>query len=377
MKKILTLILTVAFAAIVSAESISRVQIGDLYYNLDTESQTAEVTYKSYEYKSLSSVKGYFYNYEWDIATAHIPETVTYDEVPYKVTRIGESAFSDCANLQTAVIDSGVTVIDEYAFMGCKNLTSVSMPNSIVKIGKCAFSECESMTSVSIPASVTTIGSDAFYNKSGNLNAVYITDLSAWCKMDFEEYDWATVQANPLIYAHNLYLNGELVTDLVIPDDITEVKEKIFAGCHSFTSVTIHDNVSKVAVGAFIRCINIDSISIGKKVTEIETAAFRACTNLKAVTCKASTPPLINDFTFAGINCSEIPLYVPTASVELYNSTNLWKDFNPIIGIDVPKDEEGVERLSAPSSSTKIIRDGQLLIERNGKLYNVSGAEVK
>ena len=96
-ENILTLILTVACAAIVSAESISRVQIGDLYYNLDTEFQTAEVTYKSYEYKSLSSVKGYFYNYEWDIATAHIPETVTYDEVPYKVTRIGESAFYDCA----------------------------------------------------------------------------------------------------------------------------------------------------------------------------------------------------------------------------------------------------------------------------------------
>ena len=379
MKKILTLILAVACAAIVSAESISRVQIGDLYYNLDTESQTAEVTYKSYEYKSLGSVKGYFYNYEWDIATANIPATVTYNEVQYNVTRIGESAFEDCGNLQTVVIDSGVTVIDEFAFEGCKVLTSVTMPNGIVKIGRSAFSGCESMTSVSIPASVTTICTDAFYNKNGNLNAVYITDLSAWCKIVFEELDWVSVKANPLVYAHNLYLNGELVTDLVIPDDITEIKDETFAYCNSLTSVSIHDNVSTIAKAAFFRCPNIDSISIGKKVTEIGVAAFRYCSKVTAVTCKASTPPIIDSFTFSDINCPEVPLYVPTTSVDLYKSTDYWKDFNPIIGIDVPGDEqEAIEHTSAHSASTaKTLRDGQLLIERDGKIYTVTGQEVR
>ncbi len=56
-----------------------------------------------------------------------------------------------------------------------------------------------SLKSISIPDSVTSIGSSAFSGCSG-LTGVYITDLTAWCKIDFESYS-----ANPLYYAEHLY----------------------------------------------------------------------------------------------------------------------------------------------------------------------------
>ena len=39
--------------------------------------------------------------------------------------------------------------------------------------------------------------------------------------------------------------------------------------------------------------------------------------------------------------------------------------------------EQGIENVDALSKSIKVIRNGQLLIEKNGKTYNVVGAEVK
>jgi hypothetical protein len=95
----------------------------------------------------------------------------------------------------TTIIITGGTRICPRAFSGCTNLTNISIPNSIVQIGTNAFSSCSSLTNV------------------------YISNIAAWCKISFyDEY------ANPLVYAKNLYLNGELVTDIIIPSDITEIK---------------------------------------------------------------------------------------------------------------------------------------------------------
>ncbi|MCR5413471.1 MAG: leucine-rich repeat domain-containing protein, partial [Kiritimatiellae bacterium] len=78
----------------------------------------------------------------------------------------------------------------------------------VTSIGECAFFYCSGLTSVTIPDSVTSIGDGAFSGCSG-LTSVYITDLAAWCAISFDASD-----ANPLYYAHSLYVNGELLKDL-------------------------------------------------------------------------------------------------------------------------------------------------------------------
>ena len=93
----------------------------------------------------------------------------------------------------------------------------MSIGEGVVSIDDYAFYNCSSLTSVTIPDSVTSIGDYAFYGCS-SLTGVYITDLAAWCNIDFIDYD-----ANPLYYANNLYLNGTLVTELVIPSSVTQI----------------------------------------------------------------------------------------------------------------------------------------------------------
>ena len=174
------------------------------------------------------------------------------------------------------------------------------------------------MTSVKI-GSVLWVGSNAFYD-CNNLNDVYISDLSAWCNISFalglDIYGSTTLSSNPLACYCNLYLKDELVTDLVIPDGITEIYPISFAGCKSIKSATIPEDV-----------------------TLLYFAAFYYCDSLKSVYCKATTPPYIVCFEDSWLafhyNASDRKIYVPAESVQAYKSADGWRDYaDAIFGYD-------------------------------------------
>ena len=176
------------------------------------------------------------------------------------------------------VIPEDVTKINSYAFYGCTGLTSVTIPNSVTSIGFEAFDGCTGLTSVTIPNSVTIIGNNAFNGCTG-LKEVHISDLVAWCNIYFARYS-----GNPMCCAHNLYLNGELVTELVIPEDVTEIKEYAFYGCTCIRSVVIGNGVASIGDEAFHGCTGLTSITIPNSVTSIGDYAFEDCTGLTSIT---------------------------------------------------------------------------------------------
>ena len=172
------------------------------------------------------------------------------------VTSIGDYAFRDCSNMTSVTIPKGVKSIGSRAFYNCSSLTSVTIPNSVTSIGREAFEWCSSLASVTIPNSVTSIGYDAF-SGCNNLKEVYITDIAAWCKITFE-----SLGSNPLDNAGNLYVNGILVTDLVIPNNVTSIGGYAFYGGSSLTSVMIPDAVTSIGYDAFSGCNNLKEVYI-------------------------------------------------------------------------------------------------------------------
>ncbi len=277
------------------------------------------------------------------------------------VTSIGEDAFRDCTGLTSITIPDSVTSIGYQAFYGCSSLVSMTLPfvgatlngtsnthfgyifgayyyynndeyvpeslKSVTvlggSIGNYAFEHCTGLASVTIPDSVTSIGSWAFEDCTG-LTAVHITDLAAWCGISF-----GTSSANPLYYAGKLYLNGTLVTDLVIPEGVTSIGGSAFRGCTGLTSVTIPDSVTSIGGYAFYECTSLTSVTISDSVTSIGTYAFYGCTGLTAVH--------ITDLgAWCGIS------FGSSAANPLYWAGNLYLNGRLVTNLEIPDSVTGI-----------------------------------
>ena len=213
--------------------------------------------------------------------------------------------YSSRDKIKNVQIGKGVTIIGKYAFCHCDSLTAVTIPNSVTSIGQSAFDGCSSLTRVTIGKGVTSIGYWAFLGCS-SLKSVYISDLTAWCKIDFEDG-----AANPLWYAHNLYLNGALVTDLIIPDDVTSIGKCAFSGCSSLNSVTIPDGVTSIGDWAFQVC-GLTSVTIPDSVKRIGDYAFQNCSSLTSMTIPDSVTR-IGWYAFYGCNSLKDVYYAGSA----------------------------------------------------------------
>ena len=246
-----------------------------------------------------------------------IPESVEHDGTAYSVTSIGEEAFFVCYGLTSVTIGNSVTSIGEHAFYNCSGLTSVTIGNSVTSIGSGAFSLCSGLTSV------------------------HISDIAAWCNIDFGD--------NPLYYAHHLYLNGEEVKDLVIPNSVTSIESWAFRNCSGLTSVTIPNSVESIGGAAFHGCSGLTSVTIGNSVTSIGSGAFRDCPELLDVHCYAKKVPSTRSNAFDGSYPEYITLHVPAASIESYRAKAPWSSFGKIVGLSGEEPEvPEVEKCATP-----------------------------
>ena len=330
-------------------------QSGDLYYNT-TSDTTVEVAYQS---KSSDNYQG--------LTTATIPETVTYNDTTYSVTSIGKSAFMWCSSLTSVTIPNSVTSIEYEAFDLCSSLTSVTIPNSVTSIGYLAFKDCSSLTSLTIPTSVTSIGDGAFMDCSSLTSIVVESGNTMY---DSRENCNAIIET-----ASNTLIAGCQST--TIPNSVTSIGDSAFRGCSSLTSLTIPDSVTSIGNYAFYGCSSLTSVTIPNAVTSIGEQAFKNCSSLAYIYCYATTPPVCDDDnTFSGVN-EHCYIHVPAGTIPNYQVATGWRYFSnflEISGATAISEKTAISETEQQNkSSRKIIRDGQVLILRNGVTYDMMG----
>jgi len=166
------------------------------------------------------------------------------------LTKDGSTLVSVPGGLDNVKIPNGVLNIGDRAFAGCKKLSKLTIPDGVTNIGYRAFRDCSGLIDVQYPPSMAKISSFAF-DGCKSLANIYITDLTAWCRISVAGF------SAPLGNARNLYLNGKLVNDMRIPVDVARIEGHVFKGCASLTRVTIPQGVEHIGEGAFADCSNL------------------------------------------------------------------------------------------------------------------------
>ena len=304
MKKLYLSFLLLALPLLVSAYDA---EVDGIYYNLNSQEKTAEVTYQK-DYGGNSPYYKSYYS-----GSVNILEKFTFEGVEYSVTSIGDYAFYKCTGLTSVTIPNSVTSIGISAFVNCSGLTSVTIPNYVTTISHLAFSGCSSLTSVTIPNSVTTIGGDAFSNCSSLISVIIPNSVTS--------IEGAT------------FYNCSSLTSVTIPNSVTTIGEVAFAYCSSLTSVTIPNSVTTIGKSAFSNCSSLTSVTIGSSVRSIYDLAFANNSKLEEVYCLAELVPNTYTYVFGKYNITNATLYVPASALNDYKSTEPWCLFGTILPI--------------------------------------------
>lgn len=280
MKQIKFMMFVMAFICFNTIQSVYATDFtfdGIRYNIIDEEKKTVEVA-------ALNNLSG----------NISIPSIVSHEGQNYTVTAIGNQAFENCNELTSIILSDSLTIIGSEAFKNCSSLLSITLPYSLTTIEDKAFYRCYSLENVTFHKNITNIGALAF-GACRKIKSVYIDDIVSWFRIHFEyntniiDSSAGTGSVNPLFYGGNLYVNGELLTRLSIPSDITQLKYT-FSGCSN---------------------------------------------TIEEVKCNAVNPPTIIGWEF---NDYTIPLYVPKGSVLNYKAANVWRNFVIIREIDGEQD---------------------------------------
>ena len=344
-------------------------------------------------------------------------ESITSITIPNSVTSIGDDAFHGCFALTSITIPNSVTSIGESAFSGCTSLTSVTIPNSVTSIGESAFSSCTSLTSITIPNSVTSIVGAAFVNCTsltsvviGNNNELIIeaytflfceslTSVTCYDKVpptieiyevdDDERYGafdaerLSKMRLYVLVSAISAYREAEQWKDFgqILPIGATtiDINDEQPVVEPSFADVTI---TWKIVPNA-----ETYTIAITRGTETVCTLTFNAdgqLTNIAfAAPSRFGTPrhapaAMLTEqgyrFTVTGLESGT--QYGYTLSVKDSNG----KELQTYTGaFATPEKGTAIDNPSAGNitDQPKIIRDGQLLIQRDGKTYTLTGVEVE
>ena len=134
------------------------------------------------------------------------------------------------------------------------------------------------------------------------------------------------------------FFNNTSLTNIELPNFITEIPDQAFYGCTALESVSIPDGVTSIGYYAFRDCTLLENINIPDRVTSIGSYAFSRCA-LKEIEIPDSVTS-IGDFAFE--YCEEI------VSIDISNVFS--------IGEGIFRDCTALESVTLPDDITTIVR---------------------
>ncbi len=269
---------------------------------------------------------------------ASSPKDIKYVEVSNG--KLTDNAFGFISNSYKALKTLNLkaaknTVIIDEAFKGYYNLDSLYLPSRLEYIPYMAVADCKMLKSIAIPATVEEIDHSAFEN-CRSLNSVI-----------FE---------------------GETTS-------LSRIGNWAFYNCHLLNHITIPEGVTEIGDCAFYGCTYLADMTLPSTIYEIGDNGFALCSKLQKISVNATTPPTIQAETFFDVN-RQIPVYVPEEAVDAYKNDIYWREFNILGKKNTPSAIDNINSPLSKANTQKLLRDGQLIILKDGEEYNAQGVRL-
>ncbi len=344
-------------------------KIGDLYYVLDISTKTAEVTYQ--EYYSLTNYSG--------LVDVDIPAQITFDNITYSVTSIGEWAFRGCSSLRNVEIPNSVKTIGAYAFSDCSGLTSVTLmeeiPPTLLEDGH--FNNCFNLSNVYVPCGAIDVYKSSYdwypyvdivkYMMSpytiivkepvnGTISvpesisicddSVVLTAIPDRGSYFVKWLDGNTDNPRTMLFNKNLnvgaifdyLLTGKCGRDNALTwtfdpflmelniSDEGALSENYTYGTF-MESLTIGNGITQIGQSAFAECTNLKKVIIGSSVKVLDEYAFYGCSAIESIICYSQRPPTVNNYALYGLDYNTI-VYVSADYLDNYKMHDAWGLFD-------------------------------------------------
>ncbi len=293
--------------------------------------------------------------------------------LPGSVRKLNYTCFNNHRNLQSIVIEDGLTDIEYYSFLGCSNLASVSLPGTLTHIGRYAFGRCSSLERIDLPQSLTALDEGAFWYCTSLNSLVFPDHIRTLGRNLMDSCISLTYVHLPdsLEYADTSLLRFcTALRHVDLPQHINRIEGWALMQCHSLESLDVPEGVTTIGETTLYNDFNLSKLRLPSTLRSLGNIAMAYCQSLDTIWVAATTPPTCTQSTFNYAN-SGATLVVPCGTAESYRSTQ-WSYFNIVEDCGT----EGIGDVE-PMSAVIAIQNGAIVVEgaegHSVSVYDING----
>lgn len=289
----------------------------------------------------------------------------------YRVTAIADYAFKECTKLKKLVLPETVKTIGEGAFYGCTGLTEFTIPASVTYMGDDVINGCNNMTTLyynstfgkyyqgvhgcylsslkKIVFNGSFVPADVISRSGSYIEEVVIgnnvTEIKDYAFYQCYYLKSVSISNSVTSIGNGAFHDCDSLTEIIIPGSVETIGANAFYDCNALKTVILSYGVTTLGNSAFYSCNSLESIELPESLTSIGTSAFSSCSNLKTITLPSSITQISQGmFSYSGITSIVIPGSITTIGSSAFYGCKL-------VNVVIPDSVTTIERYAFENCS--------------------------